>query len=308
MKPTIFIASSSRDEKLLDALKAQLDDHAAVKRWTTEGRADLGRDILDWAVQESRTRQFGLFLLTPDDQWGLQSNGNVLFELGLFVGAVGPERSLIVTPRPVEPQKSVVPTDLRGRIAAEFDAEAFARDGAAALEAPCRKIIETLRHRLRDSLVDRVRGLWLEEKLEAQDPEGVYSLVQFDAEGVEPVVRGRSYRPDGSRFVDWPGPLSQCRPSPQGSELVHVFDAKLGHFATALGVSVFRFDVGEQTGGGYYIVQGGAPIQTGVIDFRLRRVTHDFAHGLGLDRAPASLDDERCDALITALTQRLSSA
>lgn len=303
MKPTVFIASSSRDQKLLDALKAQLDDHFSVKRWTTEGHAELGSELLGWAVRESRTRQFGLFLLTPDEKWGRQCNGNVLFELGLFVGAVGAERSLIVRPRGFE-----VPADVRGHIAVDFDPEAFARDGAAALAEPCREIVETLRHRLRDSLVDRVRGLWLETRQGPQDPEGAYSLVQFDTLGVEAVVRGRSYRPDGSRFVDWPGPLSQCRPSPQGAELVHVFDARVGNFATALGVSVFRFAPGEQTGGGFYIVEGGGPIQTGVVNFDLRRVTPDFVHSLGLDRVPASLDDERADALIRALVQRPSSA
>jgi hypothetical protein len=303
VKPTIFIASSARDQRLLDAFKARLDDHASVKRWTTEGHAGLGDTILDWAVEQSRTRQFGLFLLTPDVQWGGRPNGNVLLEYGLFVGALGSERCWIVRPEGFE-----LPADVRGRIAADFDAEAFARDGPAALEEPCHKILETLRHRLRDSLVDRVRGLWLETRHGPQDPEGTYSLVQFDAVGVEAKVSGRSYRPDGSRFVDWPGPISQCWVSPHGAELVHMFDAKTGKFESAIGVSVFRFDPGEQAGGGYYIVHGGGPIQTGLIDFDLRRVTPEFARSLGLDRAPAALEDARCEALIAALVQRPSSA
>src|SRR6476620_4810090 len=172
MKPTVFIAGSSHDEKILDALEDQLKACVTIKKWT-DGHKELGRDILEWAISEARQCDFGLFVLTPDSRWGHRPNGNVLLEYGLFAAALGPDRCFILQAR-----NTVIPSDLRGRILADYGAAEFKRNGAAALRPACAAIRGAIKRR-RKTLMDEIQGLWLERKTGVEKVEGPLSLVEF---------------------------------------------------------------------------------------------------------------------------------
>ena len=68
--------------------------------------------------------EFAIFVLTPDDkteqrdQFGLTPRDNVIFELGLFIGRLGPKKTFMVRPRGVD---LLIPTDLLGIEAADYD-------------------------------------------------------------------------------------------------------------------------------------------------------------------------------------------
>jgi len=296
MKPTIFIASSSRDAKIVDALDGLLKERATVRKWI-EGHEELGRDILEWAISEAQQCDFGLFVVSPDSRWGHKPNGNVLLECGLFIGNLGPDRCFILKTKGQE-----VPSDLKGRILAQYDAKEFERDGAAALEQACVAILGAVERRTK-TLIDEIRGLWLERK-DVGEAEGPFSLVEFDVKAGAPKVRGRSYDRDGVERVNWPNELSVCWIPPGRDELYHMFDARYGKTdrESALGVSVFKFLPNRQDGRGYYVVHGSGEIQEGAIRFELPRITKEYLGRLGLDPSPIALDDHgRCAALIRTL-------
>ena len=155
MKPTAFIASSAPDARILDALVDQLKDAMTTKKWI-EGHEELGRDILEWAMSESKQCDFGLFVFSRDRRWGNKPNGNVLLELGLFIGSLGPNRCFIL-----KAADTTVPSDLGGRILAEYDAKEFERAGASALENACARIRGAVKRRS-NTLADEIAGLWME--------------------------------------------------------------------------------------------------------------------------------------------------
>lgn len=296
-KPRIFLASSSRDEKLMDDLAGLLAHRAEASPWTHESREDLGLDILGQLLEKARSCEFGVFVITRDSRWGRKPNGNVMLELGLFIGRLGPRRSFILKERGL-----ALPADLRGRILADFDLDAWRQSGPAALRDASQRILTTL-DKVSGEFVSRLRGLWLETK--AVGPaETPYTLVQFDAMADEPVIRGLAFDRDGQVFASWPDHVADCLVSAASREVFQMFDASVGshHTARALGVNRFRFTQDLRAGEGSYIVHGGGGIQTGIVDFRLERVTPAWLRRVGLAKAPGSLDDEAaCGSFVRAL-------
>jgi hypothetical protein len=299
MKSTVFIASSSRDVGVLEALQERLDERVTVRKWV-EGREEMGRNILDWAISEMKQCDFGLFVLSPDDRHGHQANPNVLLELGLFIGSRGPEYGFVLKEKKLD-----LPNDLKGRILAEYDAEEFKDNGSAALDDACRIILGAIQRR-EQTFMDEVRGLWLEEKA-VGEMEGPYSLVEFDVKAGLPKVRGRSYDRKGKEHINWPDRLSEYWIPPRQNHLYHMFDATYGETdrESALGVSVFKFDPDRRTGKGYYVVHGSGRMQGGVITFSLRKITKEYLKELQLDLLSPALDDNgSCAALIEELLSR----
>lgn len=86
-----------------------------------QGLFGLGKFTLDVLIQATREHDFAVLVLTSDDflnQRGVPTNvprDNVIFELGLFMGAIGKERSFIVHDKGI-----TLPTDLDGVTRASF--------------------------------------------------------------------------------------------------------------------------------------------------------------------------------------------
>ncbi|MDX2372510.1 nucleotide-binding protein [Psychrobacter sp. PP-21] len=105
-KPRLFIASSVESLQIAEAVNANLDHDFEVTIWTN-GAFKLSSSTIEDLVEKSSTVDFALFIFAPDDIVTIRNRNehgvrdNVIFEMGLFVGAIGKSRSFILKPRGV---------------------------------------------------------------------------------------------------------------------------------------------------------------------------------------------------------------
>src|SRR5262245_51533263 len=112
-KPRIFLGSSGKQAELLEAITVGLADIADVEAWTTT--FNPGRGTLERLVELSQEVDFAAFVFAQDDwttsdasESGQASpRDNVVFEAGLFGGALGIRRTFIL-----HANRSKLPTDL----------------------------------------------------------------------------------------------------------------------------------------------------------------------------------------------------
>jgi len=147
MKPRVFVGSSSENLKLAYAVQENLERDADITVWT-QGVFSLSRSNLE-ALSEALPRfKAGIFILAPDDlavvrdQTSLLARDNVVFELGLFIGALGRECTFIVLPRGVADFR--LPSDLLGIGGADYDPTRSDGNWLAALGPACNKIRKAL--------------------------------------------------------------------------------------------------------------------------------------------------------------------
>jgi len=140
-------------------LQALLDEECEVKLWN-QGIFGLGSGTLESLVLALDGFDFAALILTPDDlttsrgEERQTARDNVLFELGLFMGALGRLRTFIVYDRSANLK---LPSDLAGVAAATYRPHA---DGnmRAALGAATTDILQAVRkHGVR--IPERVREL-----------------------------------------------------------------------------------------------------------------------------------------------------
>ncbi|HZT59086.1 MAG TPA: nucleotide-binding protein [Pyrinomonadaceae bacterium] len=125
MKPKVFIGSSSKSLDIAYEIQEQLADAAVVVVW--KHLFELSNYTLESLIQYSKEYDFGVFIFAADDM--VEMNGerlltardNVVFELGLFVGRLGRDRSFLVTQE--TPEKLHLPGDLEGLNRATFNLE-----------------------------------------------------------------------------------------------------------------------------------------------------------------------------------------
>jgi predicted nucleotide-binding protein len=121
-RPVVFIGSSTNGRGLTEQLTATLDRVADCRPWT-HGVFGLSRGTLESLIKTTQESDFAILVLTPDDlasKKGKQTylpRDNVVFEIGLFMGALGRERTFIV-----HGQHEVIdlPSDLAGITTATF--------------------------------------------------------------------------------------------------------------------------------------------------------------------------------------------
>jgi predicted nucleotide-binding protein len=145
-KAAVFIGSSKEGLPAARVLQVEMDYEAEVTIWY-QGVFGLSGGTLESLVKIAPNFDFAVLVLTPDDLLSKRdkvSNAprdNVLFELGLFMGVLGRERTYIVHPR-VEIE---LPSDLAGITTATYDSTR--RDGnlQAAVGVPATKIMAEIR-------------------------------------------------------------------------------------------------------------------------------------------------------------------
>ena len=162
MKPRIFLGSSGKQAKLLQAIMRGLEDVADVEPWTTV--FNPGRSTLDRLVELSQEVDFAAFVFAQDD-WtatdesdpGVASpRDNVVFEAGLFGGALGMRRSFIL-----HANGSKLPTDLLGLTTVRYD--------PATSAAEVRAINQKLRHAIEtEGRRGAIEGMWWQLSLSAR--------------------------------------------------------------------------------------------------------------------------------------------
>jgi len=127
VKPRLFVGSSAEGRTVAEDFADALSDVAVVTPWWLSKDFRATHSVLAGLALACKSYDFGLFILTPDDK--LQSRGkktmsardNVLFELGLFLGALGANRTFAALQEAESSRKAVkVPSDLAGIVIPRF--------------------------------------------------------------------------------------------------------------------------------------------------------------------------------------------
>jgi hypothetical protein len=194
-KPRIFLGSSGKQAKLLQAITRGLEDVADVEPWTTT--FNPGRSTLDRLVELSQEVDFAAFVFAEDDwtttdasQSGQASpRDNVVFEAGLFGGALGIRRTFII-----HANGSKLPSDLLGLTSIRYD-PATSPAEVRTINQKLRKAIETERRR------GPIEGPWWQLSLTVRteaEPSAVSLLdISRDRDGSLNVA-GRAWQEDGT--------------------------------------------------------------------------------------------------------------
>src|SRR6187200_2993882 len=193
-KPRIFLGSSGQQASLLEAITQGLEDIADVEPWTTT--FNPGRSTLDRLVELSQEVDFAAFVFAQDDWTTTDASSsqasprdNVVFEAGLFGGALGIRRTFIL-----HANGAKLPSDLLGLTSVRYDPETSPAE-VRAINQKLRKAIETEGRRA------PVEGLWWQLSLTARsefEPSAVSLLrISRDRDGGLNVT-GRAWQEDGT--------------------------------------------------------------------------------------------------------------
>ena len=164
-KPRIFLGSSGQQAELVEALTGRLEEVAQVEPWTTVFNA--GRNTLERLVELSHEVDFAAFVFAQDDWTAASSDAesgqasprdNVVFEAGLFGGALGMRRSFIL-----HANGAKLPTDLLGLTSIRYG-DASSPEELATVNDKLRKAIEA-EGRIARIVVARVEGRTIVDKV-----------------------------------------------------------------------------------------------------------------------------------------------
>jgi nucleoside 2-deoxyribosyltransferase len=121
-KYRVFLGSSTEGLSVAEVIALRLEHVADVTIWD-QGIFQLGKGTLESLVEAVAQFDFAVMVLSPDDvvttrgDTELGPRDNVLFELGLFMGALGQARTFMLFNRDTPPR---LPTDLKGIAAATY--------------------------------------------------------------------------------------------------------------------------------------------------------------------------------------------
>lgn len=215
-KPRIFLGSSGKQAKLIQALTRGLDGVADVEPWTTS--FNPGTSTLERLVELTRQVDFAAFVFArddwtnagaagPDDGGQASPRDNVVFEAGLFGGVLGMRRTFIL-----HSNGAKLPTDLLGLTCVRY--------GDAATPAEVKAVNQKLRKAIEDvGRVARVEGCWWQFSLTertAREPSAVSLLkVSRERDGML-AVAGRSWREDGTLSARYWSEAAKEKADPAG--------------------------------------------------------------------------------------------
>ncbi len=147
MKPKVFIGSSRESLGIAYSVQKNLEYTCEPTVWT-QGVFSLSRTSIEALVEASKKYEFAVFCMTPDDIAFIRSESNrvardnVVFEFGLFLGAIGREKVFFIVPRDF--QEMHLPTDLLGLMPGTYDAMRADGNLEAALGPACNQIAKQI--------------------------------------------------------------------------------------------------------------------------------------------------------------------
>jgi hypothetical protein len=278
MKPRIFLGSSGKQAKLLQALTRGLAEVAEVEPWTTV--FNPGVSTLDRLVELTGEVDFAAFVFAQDDwtsgppEAGANATApaaattsatverhepgqasprdNVVFEAGLFGGALGKRRTFILHAKGAK-----LPSDLLGMTAVRYPPEPTPADMREVL-AKLRKAIEA------EGARSRIEGDWWQHSLTVRtdrEPSAI-SLLRISRDRDNNLeIHGRGWQEDGTLSARYWSVAAKERHDPP---------------------AVFYYFNGERPR------HPGAPQFEGTGEIRLEDV--DRASGYWLDRSETDLE------------------
>ena len=148
MKPSLFIGSSVKALNVAYAVQENLEYVTQPTVWD-QGVFHLSKSAADSLLQLLDESDFGIFVFNPDDsinirgEQKLATRDNVILELGLFLGRLGPERSFMFVPRD-QLDDFHLPTDLIGFTPATYDSQRPDQNLRAATGPACNQVREAI--------------------------------------------------------------------------------------------------------------------------------------------------------------------
>jgi len=216
-KPRIFLGSSGKQERLLQALTRGLEDVAHVEPWTTS--FNPGTTTLERLVELAHEVDFAAFAFARDDWTTINPpatpsaasgqaspRDNVVFEAGLFGGVLGMRRTFIL-----HASGSKLPSDLLGLTSIRY---------GEATAAEMREVNQKLQKAIeQEGHMARIEGSWwqfsLTERSE-REPSAVSLLrISRDRDGALE-LRGRSWQEDGRLSARYWSEAVRERKEPSG--------------------------------------------------------------------------------------------
>jgi len=259
-KPRIFLGSSGKQAKLLQALTLGLEEVARVDPWTTS--FNPGTTTIERLIELTREVDFAAFVFAQDDWTGSapasgESTGqasprdNVVFEAGLFGGALGMRRTFIL-----HASGSKLPTDLLGLTSVRYG-EAT----AAETRAICQKLKKAIEA---EGRLARIEGLWWQFSLterSQQEPSAVSLLrIGRDRDGALE-VNGRGWQADGKLSSRYWSEAAKEKKEPSGVFYYWKGERPLQPDAPELhGTGEIRLDNSDRASG-YWITRSDGPLR-----------------------------------------------
>ena len=151
-----FIGSSKEAIKIAKLVQLVLSREDNIKPFTWSLAFRPSRNWLDELVNTAKNADFGVFVFAPDDVLKIRgatkqaTRDNVIFEMGMFIGALGKEKVFFMLPDGEDLQ---IPSDLLGTGAIFYDFEPFKNKGRTnaekqarlqAIEAACTEIADAV--------------------------------------------------------------------------------------------------------------------------------------------------------------------
>lgn len=143
----VFVGSSSESVEFARAVRSSLEPHAEVPLWD-EGVFELGQAFVESLTKALSRFDFAVLVLTANDLVQSRSlevlgpRDNVSFELGLFMGKLGRDRTLILHRSDTSLK---IPSDLSGVTAAQFRWPRADNYYRVAVAAACDRIRDQIR-------------------------------------------------------------------------------------------------------------------------------------------------------------------
>jgi hypothetical protein len=144
-RPKVFIGCSSEGKRVAKLLQLGLTESVDCMIWD-QGVFGLSFGNLDSLVAATSQFDYAILVMTPDDQTETRGRtlntvrDNVLFELGLFMGKLGRDRTFMVSPDDVQLD---LPSDLAGVTRATYRQGDGASLGAV-LGAVCTRLEQAM--------------------------------------------------------------------------------------------------------------------------------------------------------------------
>jgi hypothetical protein len=278
-KPRIFLGSSGKQAKLVQALTRGLEDVARVDPWTTS--FNPGTTTLERLVELAHEVDFAAFAFAPDD-WttvgapaAKEATGqasprdNVVFEAGLFGGVLGMRRTFIL-----HANGAKLPTDLLGLTSIRYGEITAAE--MRAVNQKLRKAIEA------EGRLARIEGLWWQFSLTERsdrEPSAVSLLrVSRNRDGALELA-GRAWREEGTLSARYWSEATCEKKDPSGIFYYWKGERPLDPDAPQLdGTGEIRLETADRAAGYWTTRAEGPPkVNTRTVGVYLRAEPEDMA-------------------------------
>src|ERR1051325_4885182 len=146
-RPRIFVGSSTESRRIAYAIQQNLVDDADVTVWD-QNVFHLSKITLANLLARASETDFAIFVFSPDDVLRIRkqqfkvARDNVIFEVGLFMGRLGHDRTFILIPKGTANLK--LPSDLMGVTVGRFNEHRGDGNLRAALGPFCQEIRDHL--------------------------------------------------------------------------------------------------------------------------------------------------------------------